>query len=103
MEFKGTKGKWKVIHTRPSVSVVGTKLGGKYLIAELSKQVGPEYHTEWNQKENQEVAANAQLISKAPELLDFLFTIFYSENTPVTHRKRAKQLIEEITKTENHE
>ena len=46
---------------------------------------------------NQQDLANAKLASKAPEMLEMLEIILQSENTPIIHRKKAKQLIKEAT------
>lgn len=65
MEFKGTKGKWaiKLSESKLAFNVIGTVLGGKHKIARCP------YIAEHDILESQ---YNAQLISKAPEILDML-------------------------------
>ena len=71
-EFKGTPGKWEVIHSasNDAWNVVGTQLGGKHKIARCHYIYSPV-----SNKEKSEAKANAVLISKAPEMLEMLQTI----------------------------
>lgn len=73
-KFKGTKGKWKVKHSvsKPAFNVVGTSLGGTYKIARCPYYINHLFAKEHNDKEVDEAKANAQLISKAPEMLEML-------------------------------
>ena len=79
MEFKGTKGKWG-FSENGGVHVT-TNSG---MICDLITS-------------SQKDKYNALLISKAPEMLEFLQSLVSSEMTPLAIRKQAKQLIKEAT------
>ena len=90
MEFKGTKGKWETYkpeHIGCHNVALGEANG-------FNGYVELWYHHYDNP---QEAKANALLISKAPEMLEFLHSIVCSEMTPLAYKKRAKQLIKEAT------
>jgi hypothetical protein len=93
MEFKGTKGKWKLIIPKHNESngfaSISTEDGS---ITCYNGSTGESYGGA-----HLKSLANALLISKAPEMLEFLETIVCSGNTPIIHRKRAEQLIKEAT------
>ena len=82
MEFKGTKGKWDLLNNENWCEIY-IKSPLKSICA-INKSV-------------EEYEANALLLSKAPEMLEFLQSIVTSEMTPLFYRKRAKQLIKEVT------
>lgn len=91
MEFKGTKGKWIVREEKSSNGFINIDLPNKRFFTfygELKKINDPF---------TEETKANALLISKAPEMLEMLEIILQSENTPIVHRKKVKQLIKEAT------
>lgn len=85
MEFKGTKGKWKLAnnHYGYFTSVRNSDDTRKICVSRVNNM------TESN--------ANMLLISKAPEMLEFLQSLVSSEMTPLAIRKQAKQLIKEAT------
>lgn len=93
MEFKGTKGKWRVdvyvgnedIETRNIVQV-----NGGITVCKINRFSPYEIPIEVQK-------ANALLISKAPEMLELLQSLVSSEMTPLAIRKQAKQLIKEAT------
>lgn len=72
MEFKGTKGNWKLKHSESNKAwnIVGTILGGRYKIARLSYLIDQSYSSEYFEQK-----ANALLISKAPEILNQLYNL----------------------------
>ena len=73
-EFKGTLGPWKFkqSQSKPLWNVIGTRLGHRHEIALCPYYVDPNLSKEWNNKEIDEQKSNAQLISKAPEMLEML-------------------------------
>ena len=73
MGFKGSKGKWKVVHSesKTAFNVVGTVLGGKHKIARCP-YVEYAGYPKASQADKNESEANAKLIAHAPELLDAL-------------------------------
>lgn len=74
MEFKGTKGRWVMRHseTKSSWKVLGTTLGARYNIVRCDYIYDPNLDINWNKFQSKEQKANALLISKAPEMLDFI-------------------------------
>lgn len=54
-------------------------------------------HWQNTEERRKQCLYNALLISKAPEMLEMLEIILQSENTPIVHRKKVKQLIKEAT------
>lgn len=81
-EFKGTKGKWRTFNSR-------------------IEQWGQHHHTvicRFESNMSQESAYNAQLISKAPELLEMLVRLHDTLGTAF-HREKAeiRELIKEAT------
>lgn len=105
-DFKGTKGRWIIKHStkNPAWNVVGTVLGGRHKIARCPYHVNESLSEEWNNKEMDEQKANAQLISKAPEMLEMLEELvcdLSGENLSSAMNdtiKRAEQLIKQATK-----
>lgn len=94
MEFKGTKGTWSYRENYDE------KYSQPTLI--IGNETYSEFITIWTGLERYdeidiETKANALLISKAPEMLEMLQIILQSENTPIVHRKKVKQLIKEAT------
>lgn len=89
MEFKGTKGKWNIERHQH-------QLCGDYLIIDENDYQLAIADNEYIQ-DYEKTKANALLISKAPEMLEMLEIILQSENTPIVHRKKVKQLIKEAT------
>ncbi len=84
-EFKGTKGKWKV---------------DKYE-KDSSGRACYRIHTYIRPMDSQ-MKANAQLISKAPEMLEMLnhilFTVFWNgSNLNLHDKEKIEQLIKEAT------
>jgi hypothetical protein len=99
-EFKGTKGKWKLINgwdkegkgCFPSVIFFGDEQQYKKSMG----RNGVTINSSHDQKP-ESLMANALLISKSPEMLEMLERFSESENTPMVLRKQAKQLIKEAT------
>lgn len=81
MEFKGTKGKW-------------VSNGNDVLIDDRSRQIQLEYNCGGFGIERE---YNALLISKAPEMLEMLKEIIYSDSDVEDVYRRAKQLIKQAT------
>lgn len=68
MEFKGTLGDWSVLPEecdRPYIRIRGTRLGGRYKIANVLTPFFEGVH----KREAEETRANARLIAAAPDLL----------------------------------
>jgi hypothetical protein len=80
MEFKGTKGKFYTKYVNGFIRVV-------------DKDDNNVLDTPFKELND----ANALLISKSPEMLEMLQRFVVSENTPLTLRKQAQQLIKEAT------
>lgn len=81
-EFKGTKGKWKYLHSesKDAWNVIGAQLGSRYKIARCPYLQNIDFSIEYNEQEKTEQKANALLISKAPEMLELLNKVkFYAE------------------------
>ena len=82
MEFKGTKGKWKLSHD--SMTIIDENE------LPISKQSGRVNLKNWE--------ANALLISKAPEMLEMLNLLLEGKDSiPEWKKEKAKQLIKEAT------
>jgi hypothetical protein len=105
MEFKGTKGAWKINHTRSHICE--TKIVcGDIRIAE-AKHYNDGQDDDWkNDPALEEGRANALLISKAPEMLemlkDILDSVDWSDNVWVNLEGRCienkiEKLIKEAT------
>lgn len=84
-EFRGTKGKWEKLYIK-------TSSGGYYKIISENLSICNIITRNEDQAE-----ANAKLILCTPEMLEFLYRIESSENTPSEHRRQAKQLIKKAT------
>lgn len=85
MKFKGTKKKWELFKTK-SHCEIQTNIPVISICA-----VNPNV---------EEHLYNAQLISKAPEMLEFINSLL-NESDDIVHdeiKKQAKKLIEEATK-----
>ena len=80
MEFKGTKGKWRAVvpegYGKDTLIMNGTDI-----VAKIVKFEGKRY--------------NAQLISKAPEMLEMLKTLLDNSDVPNEIYEQAKKLIKE--------
>ena len=96
MEFKGTKGKWKIKDIK---STLETEINSsEYRIAKVKHYKGKNF----NDPIEKEAKANALLISKAPEMLEMLnrfMEITRELNHPrLDHlRGSANKLIKEAT------
>lgn len=92
MEFKHTKGKWTCRQDYDK----------KYNqpVIEIDARGSDNLCTVWNgqsEEMSSETKADALLISKAPEMLEFIESISKSENTPAAYRKIAQDLIKSAT------
>jgi hypothetical protein len=84
MEFKGTKGKWE------SNAFQSVYVQDLYLrICETNCTDGVS-----NKEERK---ANALLISKAPEMLEFIIMVYNTMPDRSTIKEQARQLIKEAT------
>ena len=96
MEFKGTKGNWIIATNNVNVWADNTKVANCDNNSQASM---------YRIKNEEEMEANALLISKAPEMLEMLekFYLMCSKNTyPLEEElkymsKKAEQLIKEAT------
>jgi hypothetical protein len=79
-EFKFTKGKWEVTPYQ-NVYCKITKICAIGDLGEITE----------------EVKANALLISKAPEMLDFIVNVYNTMPKGSSLQEKAKQLIKEAT------
>ena len=103
MKFKGTKGKWKIV-------------GEPFISNDLPEGTGP-HSGSWNVTSGettivnvpaysfwgltyQEAKANAQLISKAPEVLEMLEKVLNNSDVRSEIYDQATQLIKEATTIE---
>lgn len=92
MEFKGTKGKWKFVHTNQHQ----TEKNEWHSVVQIPKIAISITNTKFLSK--QETEANALLISKAPEMLEILKIILEGKcDIPEWKKEMAKQLIKETT------
>jgi len=95
MEFKGTKGKWKIKDIK---STLETEINSsEYRIAKVKHYKGKNF----NDPIEKEAKANALLISKAPELLEMISELLkelefhgYRHSTTIYN---AQNLIKEAT------
>lgn len=96
MEFKGTKGKWKIKDIK---STLETEINSsEYRIAKVKHYKGKNF----NDPIEKEAKANALLISKAPEMLELLinFTKAIPDNGRWDYQScmsEAHKLIKEAT------
>ena len=100
MEFKGTKGKWVV--AKVGVPNKGKYNTGRHRVGITKSQYGIGGIDIWFgdfmvAKTKEEALYNAQLISKAPEMLDMLQTLLYNSDVPNEIYDQARQLIKEAT------
>lgn len=92
-EFKGTKGRWEV--TDPTNELKWVNINADDGL--------PHLRSFWGEGVTKEEAkANAQLISKAPEMLEMLnhilFTVFWNgSNLNLHNKEKIEQLIKEAT------
>jgi hypothetical protein len=96
MEFKGTKGKWKIKDIK---STLETEINtSEYRIAKVKHYKGKNF----NDPIEKEAKFNALLISKAPEMLDYLMDAINEnksgEKISDGWFKNVEQLIKEATK-----
>lgn len=77
MEFKGTKGKWSYAVFSGDNNCTIYALGNKCLVSMLPKDFSMCTKEE-TEKEKKEQRYNALLISKAPEMLEFLTQLRYA-------------------------
>lgn len=71
MATKHTPGPWRALSEecdKPYIRIRGTKLGGRYKVANVLTPVYDGVH----QREAEETRANARLIAAAPEMLEAL-------------------------------
>lgn len=105
MEFKGTKTKWNLEFFNGKGNVIDIYTN-KEIDGDVVAQVYSLQEKSYNEPFNEEMKANALLISKAPEMLEMLKVI--TDNFPEVDMamytkewqekiKKAKQLIEEAT------
>lgn len=78
MEFKGTKGKWKVLYDRVAT------LEGEITICKIEQY-------------NEEDKADALLISKSPEMLEMLQYLNKKGGLGLDVHNKLQQLIKEAT------
>jgi len=90
MEFKGTKGKWELIYLREQIIGISTNLP-------INGNIICEKPTLLNSCENW--YANAQLISKAPEMLEMLIKVYHTLQNEGFNETRVEieQLIKQAT------
>lgn len=90
MDFKGTKGKWRKFQLPNGNMKITCDDWREFAEIEFK-------HWQNTEERREQCLYNALLISKAPEMLEMLEIILQSENTPIVHRKKVKQLIKEAT------
>jgi hypothetical protein len=90
MEFKGSKGKWRKFQLPNGNMKITCDDWREFAEIEFK-------HWQNTEERRKQCLYNALLISKAPEMLEMLEIILQSENTPIVHRKKVKQLIKEAT------
>jgi hypothetical protein len=91
MEFKGTKGEWKVNKYN--------NVSSKYELPIAVVYDGSTAHNSFRESNKELCKANAKLISCAPEMLDFIqYLIGESEDLVHTEiQKQATELIKKAT------
>lgn len=76
IEFKGTKGPWKMagesISGNKNFNIIGTVVGGRHKIARVPFNHDPSFSDNLNVRDKSEAEANAKLIAAAPELLEIV-------------------------------
>ena len=91
MDFKGTKGKWKLKEKTKSYKLSGDNWGDFCRVHKIDASgINQE---EWDI----EARANAKLISCAPELLETLIEIAFLANLSNEKQKEVNQLIKKAT------
>lgn len=95
MEFKGTKGAWKIKHSesKTAFNIVGTRIGGLYKIARIPYLVLDKME-KVTAENKAEAEANAKLIAASPILLDSLINIVAQFKKIDKLYSKDKQLIE---------
>lgn len=92
MSTEHTPGPWKALPEecdRPYIRIRGTKLGGRYKVANV---LTPVYEGVPS-REAEETRANAKLIAAAPDLLEALQRLV-DLNCPLTGTPSHKELVE---------
>lgn len=90
MEFKGTKGEWKIIQNHPNKQIIDIEMNS------ISESDWGNL-TLFNAKDCETQMANAILISKAPEMLEFIQHVYNSMPNGSSLQKKAERLIKEAT------
>lgn len=100
MNFKGTKGDWQIKHSESNFAfnIIGTIPGGNYKIARIPYLV-VESSPLISLRNRNEAEANAKLIVKSLEMLEFLQTLENDNNTSIPEWlwKKRNDLIKNIT------
>ena len=94
MEFKGTKGKWKIGKQKSTIVSNSKNIEG---FQKESGHLDRSYYGGILICESIWKKEDALLISKSLEMLELLQSLVSSEMTPLAIRKQAKQLIKEAT------
>jgi hypothetical protein len=93
MEFKGTKKKWQISTNNEVGVLISTH--------PMSRDICTVWKYDNNFLENQETKANALLIAKAPEMLEFLMELYNDKETHSgmfpSQQKKLEKLIKEAT------
>lgn len=97
-EFKGTKGKW-IVGRIDEPSEDNEMIGYHAVTTESNDDamIDVWFSNVHIAKTKEEALYNALLISKAPEMLEFIHSISQNENTPIAYKKLAKDLIKSAT------
>ena len=96
METKHTAGPWQMMPEEADkdyIRVRGTKLGGRYKIANVPTPVYDGVHS----REVAETRANAALIASAPELLRVLMALYDHGYTTCTDHDMVRAVIAKAT------
>jgi len=103
MEFKGTKGKWKLNGVSPFQTERGEYAGGFEVVSDIDEEikvVEVMAYSFWGLTID-EAESNAKLIASAPEMFELLKDIF-DDNEVFAHlylgqRRKIEQLLTKIT------
>jgi hypothetical protein len=91
MNTKHTEGPWQLLPEecdKPYIRIRGTKLGGRYKIANVLTPIHPGVHED----EADETRANARLIAAAPDLLNALVMVLDDSNA-MDGRPRTAEVV----------